>query len=482
MKNLKKQNYVDFDIEQGDKIQNFIRWKGFENSEQLFNYYYNVDQPICECGEPRKFISFFKGYYDFCSPSKHKEQIILRSVQKCNETNKSKNYNLDGYDNFLLNNENQYSLNFPYTDMFDGRILNNLDSLKRKSESGLTALNIEKECQICKREYIFNRFTYPKKHCKSKRCISLHTNNGEIIYSHLKEVELQEYLDVKNKFKLDKKSGVFDEFLKEYLFHRTNLSHNNQLKAISGLLVIVNGIVLERKTKRSDFSFKANNLHEHIKRETCVICNGKYDYADLMYSYEKKIFYYRRLGQKYTCSRKCYNEIVSNQDFYPSYKDIGPKISKIISEKIYNGVFTPCVTNSWQKSRTVIDGIPFRSSWEQYFFIFNKNILNQHLEYEKLRIPYFDPLKNKNRTYIVDFIDFEKRIVYEIKPKGNVDERTIQKENSLKKWCCENNYLYEFISNEWFKNNYDKNVILGFNGELDKKDMIRKLKQFEDKT
>lgn len=138
----------------------------------------------------------------------------------------------------------------------------------------------------------------------------------------------------------------------------------------------------------------------------------------------------------------------ANKDIYlESYK----KLSIIMKDKIAKGEFTPCITNSWTKRTAFIkiDGIKkkFRSNWEAAFWV-----LNQHLEYEKIRIPY--QFENKSHIYIVDFADLKNKILYEIKPDCLVErEKNIIKRKFATEWATENGYSYILISNEWYKNN-----------------------------
>ncbi|MFW6046872.1 MAG: hypothetical protein ACOCP4_03685 [Candidatus Woesearchaeota archaeon] len=61
------------------------------------------------------------------------------------------------------------------------------------------------------------------------------------------------------------------------------------------------------------------------------------------------------------------------------------------------------------------DNIKFRSSWEILFYeIMKQN--NIKVEYEKLIIPYYDRTKKSKRNYIIDFIDKNNKVLYEIKP------------------------------------------------------------------
>lgn len=155
----------------------------------------------------------------------------------------------------------------------------------------------------------------------------------------------------------------------------------------------------------------------------------------------------------------------SSEDWKKSYE----KQSNTIKEKIKRGEFTPCVTNSWANSRCKlnVDGFSklYRSSWDAAF-----QILNIKCEYEKLRIPYISPFDNKEHIYIVDFIDYEDRIVYEIKPTSCKNNSIFKiKEVALIDWCNKNDFGYSIITEEYFQVNayrinyinYDEKIYKG---------------------
>lgn len=123
------------------------------------------------------------------------------------------------------------------------------------------------------------------------------------------------------------------------------------------------------------------------------------------------------------------------------------KQSKLLKEKILRGKFTPKQNNRRTWKRIEFDNIKFRQSWELKFYKYQKSIGNKVL-YEKLRIPYV--FNGENHIYITDFIDYENKIVYEIKPQQVVDEKTIQKENALIRWCNDNGYTYIFANEDYF--------------------------------
>lgn len=159
-------------------------------------------------------------------------------------------------------------------------------------------------------------------------------------------------------------------------------------------------------------------------------------------------------------------------------KEMGRKNSIRIKKSISEGNFTPNVTNSWAKSRCVVEiyrnsekiKIKCRSSWDAFFQLLNPNAI-----YEKIRIPYF--LNGEFHNYIVDFVDIENRILYEIKPDGiDVLETNQIKFKAAIDWCKSNGYTFKVISDDWFKSNYNESIL---DGQPDKNKIKRLLNQFK---
>lgn len=133
------------------------------------------------------------------------------------------------------------------------------------------------------------------------------------------------------------------------------------------------------------------------------------------------------------------------------YKKSRSKLSAIMKNKILLGEFTPCITNSWTKWKSFVNiknGIKkFRSNWEAVFWV-----LNNELEYEKIRIPY--KIDGESKVYITDFYDNLNKIVYEIKPKSLAESRkNIIKSKFGTEWCEKNGMKYVIISDDWFFKN-----------------------------
>lgn len=136
-----------------------------------------------------------------------------------------------------------------------------------------------------------------------------------------------------------------------------------------------------------------------------------------------------------------------------TYANSHKKLSRIMKQKIASGEFTPCITNSWANSRCriCIDGYTkfYRSSWDAAF-----QILNPNFEYEKVRIPYVSPIDNQWHNYIVDFVDENNKILYEIKPSSNKSSKIVlAKEKYAKEWCNREGYTFKFISEDYFELN-----------------------------
>jgi hypothetical protein len=142
----------------------------------------------------------------------------------------------------------------------------------------------------------------------------------------------------------------------------------------------------------------------------------------------------------------------------PSHKQTAEtreRVRKISQErmllKIKNG-YTPPITNSWCHSKVQVNGKQFRSTWEAVFYI-----LNPHLEYEKIKISYFNPITSDVRTYIVDFVDEKTKTLYEIKPQATLKHvKNIAKEKAARKWSKINGYNFICISNSFFEKNAKK--------------------------
>lgn len=161
-----------------------------------------------------------------------------------------------------------------------------------------------------------------------------------------------------------------------------------------------------------------------------------------------------------------------------TFKSMCEKNSKKMKLNIKEGRFIPTITNSWAKSRCEIifirDGktinMKTRSTWEAYFQLFNTNLV-----YEKVVIPYF--YKGNEYNYIVDFVDYDNKILYEIKPLSNKDSDIVRTKSKYgRKWAKLNGYKYILITDKWFIKNYNEDLV---KSQPDEEKMIKNLKQFK---
>lgn len=157
------------------------------------------------------------------------------------------------------------------------------------------------------------------------------------------------------------------------------------------------------------------------------------------------------------CSRKCYWEAKRKGDFIQPLSDEGRvKLSNSMKRLIQEGILTPNIADTWTKRRWVYRGNPFRSSWELIFFVIQE-FDGKRVEYEKLRLPYI--FNEKERIYIVDFVDHDEKLAYEIKPKSLFDELAEVKDVSLLNWCVECGYTRKLIDETYFTERLKSDIL-----------------------
>lgn len=116
---------------------------------------------------------------------------------------------------------------------------------------------------------------------------------------------------------------------------------------------------------------------------------------------------------------------------------------QLMKEKILSGKFTPNSNNKNTHWNSYYKNKKFRSSWEA---LYQSLYLND--EYEKLRITY--NLKGKTYIYIVDFINYNSKIVTEVKPKEMCnDQKFIAKLNALQEWCKNNGFAIRLADRDF---------------------------------
>lgn len=163
------------------------------------------------------------------------------------------------------------------------------------------------------------------------------------------------------------------------------------------------------------------------------------------------------------CSHICYHEYKRNHpEKYIVTQKTKDKQSETMKQRIANGDFTPCITNSWGNTRIDINGKKYRSSWDAGF-----HMLNSNCQYEQIKIPYV--WNNKIFNYIVDFIDESSKILYEIGPKSvKQNKKNTTKILAGEKWCEKNGYIFKLINEQYFIEHRDKIEYNMLYGDVDK--------------
>lgn len=346
-----------------------------------------------------------------------------------------------------------------------------IDAHKKTTQSNIITDYVEKNCFVCNKR-IFVRNVKRKTNgffiCSDDFCV-LHKNHPFLREDYLIDnfcIDVS-YLN-KLAYSLMK---VFNDPNKVRRILYKNLliiKEDNFKKIIHDFRI---SPILQKKFNEDDFILTRDNLfylnikskekHNHIQKiygesyqdfikqyypeciSDCEICKKTYIHST--------VFGARLLSNK-TCSLKCYYKN------FKAYSTEEKSIKRSISMKtaIKEGRFTPCVHNSLTHNRIeLVDDkqvLKFRSTWELLFYaMYNGEIL-----YEDLRISY--KINDKERIYIVDFIDKIKKITYEIKPLCHKEsEINIAKESKLLEWCKANNYSYVSVDETYIQSiNYQE--------------------------
>lgn len=265
----------------------------------------------------------------------------------------------------------------------------------------------------------------------------------------------------------------------------------NELDSVYALNEIINefNFYIKFSTIKECFDFLTEHWDKKCKNNKC---SNNRKITSLFPNREDFLLVKKRYGiYKFCEDSSCnYNSISerqsgsNNTSFRMSeetFKSMCKKNSIKMKLNIKEGRFIPNITNSWAKSRCEIsfvrDGevinMKTRSTWEAYFQLFNTNLV-----YEKIVIPYL--YKKIEHNYIIDFVDFENRILYEIKPLSNKDSEIVKvKSKFARKWCKLNGYKFVLITDKWFIKNYNEELLIG---QPDEEKIMKNLKQFKNEN
>ena len=223
---------------------------------------------------------------------------------------------------------------------------------------------------------------------------------------------------------------------------------------------------------------KCKNQHCKSERKSTSLFPNRVDYELVTPKYGiYKFCESNQCNYQSISERQMGSNNTSHRMTEETFNSMCEKISKKLKDKIRKGEFVPNITNSWANSRCDLEfyrndecvKMKTRSTWDAYFQLFNKNLL-----YEKVIIPYKH--EGIDRNYIVDFVDFDNKILYEIKPDATYTcSKNQSKFKYAKIWSKKYGFRYKIITNKWFKKNYNEQLVYGQPSE-DK--ILRNLKQF----
>ena len=313
----------------------------------------------------------------------------------------------------------------------------------------------------------------------SKVCAGYYVNNNGATKSEINDAKISKFIsETPNspEFDISKMSAVSEDDPYTMTFYRKYdkivFGTHNGSRVPLLLSEHIDSIVM---LCESQYLESGKSILEFISDSLDIKCDICGDYPK---SITKIRNIYRNNDPKY-CSKACYYQALRD-GVYPASDETRARQSALMKNKILSGEFTPNATNSRCKSRIDIGENHFRSSWDVAFWL-----MHPSTEYETQRIRYFDSQEQKERVYIVDFIDRDARILYEIKPDEMRDDiRNIEKESAAISWCEENSYEIQVIGNDWICDNIDSileraNNYDDLRGKIERK--LRKVKRSKNK-
>lgn len=316
----------------------------------------------------------------------------------------------------------------------------------------------------CKHPNCSNQLSKNKNYC-SQNC---HYDHRKIKPSKQQEKRKKDEELIDYAKKLIDNDDIY-KFISNNIFKFNNIPNLNEQEKILRMI--------------NKFQLKIDNSFISSWKDLFDYLKGSKKCSNYYCSNESK---FKRFSEGYYdfCSKECYNQWNSynmkgdKNNFHKVSPETKQRISKeksiFLKNKIKKGEFNPKVTNSWANSRCNIyingKNISLRSSWEAYFQLYYP-----HLYYEVLKIPYI--YKGNYHNYIIDFVDYENNIIYEIKPRSESNNKINKiKRNIAKEWSNENNFKFYEISDDWFYKNYDETILIN---QPDEKRLKRLLSQFK---
>jgi len=399
------------------------------------NYiYYNGSQLCIHCKNEPPYRGFIKGFDSVCSTHECYEAFVASNI----------NYYMD------------IARDGSFTDLYDS-IYYKKSFTKIYFNRTTKIFKTYNICECCKTEFVSSRSKSCSKECQSK--IQAKTRKN----SKIKQLNL-EYGWLIDSFDLT------DSLYIKRLNHHINTLGNiktlpHWIKAkIKNNYLLVDPIgkicyyskfydLYFYKTNKGPNTLKihlGDDYEQYHKTHHFYECFANCKACDAL------IFKIDAFGQSRSnlyCNHNCYYDGI-RLGHYPPTDERKLNQSLTMKHKIAEGSFTPCVTNSWTKQRIIVGNKKYRSSWDAAF-----GVLHESYEYETLRIPY--EYNGAFHTYIVDYVNHTDKVVIEIKPTGNSEDKKVSaKRQALVYFCNKVEYNYIEVDENWFKDFIDDSKIL----------------------
>lgn len=289
------------------------------------------------------------------------------------------------------------------------------------------------------------------------------------------------YRECENCYKIEAESLDTKEKIIDYINNAVNTIPLTQFIYKHPVLKIVFSKFPKINTEEELYLFLYNDTPH-----TCEYCGKKTKFVRFRPFRTYSMWPYHQF-----CSSECRNKwwSLKQREDNTIYRANEETLNRVKNEnsirmkqKIKNGDFTPCSTNSWCHSKYKIKfiqnnkliSVTVRSSWEAIF-----QLLNPTLLYEKLRVQYIE-VDNKLHNYIVDFIDIDNKIVYEVKPDSCKElKNNILKNKALINWCKANNYNMQYIDENYFKTHNFNISLLDYTDDEYKQKLLKLIKRYK---
>jgi len=350
----------------GEKLnKNHLRKHKISIREYYDTFIKQLNEEFCvDCGKPSSFISYVRGYVKRCNICANREIGRLKIIKNQNKL----------IDCICLNCNTPFKSKTKKTYCTSGKC-RKFKVNKPIQDYQNILYNQQNQCPYCGKKF------------KTLSGLSSHL---DIHFNHNLVSNILQYIGTQVwKIPIPKCKYCGVEFIEQYnrQFHG---SYNNCCDECEKNRVWIKYYDYNIKCKKASATRKISNQTE--AGQTIL----------------------KRVGAINSIKMKLFNQTDRGKD---NLKKRAHKNSEIMKHKIAIGEFTPYITNTrthWSARIILDDGSikKFRSSWEAVFWNSNK-----HLEFETIRIPWIDS-ELKSHSYIVDFYDKSKNIIYEVKPKS----------------------------------------------------------------